>query len=77
MLCLESSALSELANKYSVHTNQISQWKKQAKEQIVVGFSGKQQKSQQSDEARIKDLHAKIGQLLIERDFLQQAFAKI
>jgi len=69
--------LSELASKYGVHTNQISQWKKQAKEQIVAGFSSKAEKSQQSDEARIKDLHAKIGQLLIEKDFLQQAFAKI
>lgn len=69
--------LSELASKYGVHTNQISQWKKQAKDQIVAGFSGKAKKSQQSDEAHIKELHAKIGQLLIEKDFLQQAFAKI
>jgi transposase len=69
--------LSELASKYGVHPNQVSQWKKQAKEQIVAGFSGKAQKAQQSDEARIKELHAKIGQLTVEKDFLQQAFAKI
>ena len=70
-------SLSELASKYGVHTNQISTWKRQAKEGIVASFSGKTEKSQQSDEAHIKDLHAKIGQLLIEKDFLQQAFAKI
>lgn len=69
--------LSELASKYGVHPNQVSQWKKQAKEQIVAGFAGKAQKTQQSDEARIKELHAKIGQLTVEKDFLQQAFAKI
>jgi transposase len=69
--------LSELASKYGVHPNQVSQWKKQAKEQIVAGFAGKAQKMQQSDEARIKELHAKIGQLTVEKDFLQQAFAKI
>jgi len=69
--------LSELASKYGVHPNQVSQWKKQAKEQIVAGFAGKAQKAQQSDEARIKELHAKIGQLTVEKDFLQQAFAKI
>jgi transposase len=69
--------LSELASKYNVHPNQISQWKKQAKEQIAAGFSGKAQKTQQSDEARNKELHAKIGQLTEEKDFLQQAFAKI
>jgi transposase len=69
--------LSELASRYGVHPNQISMWKKQAKEQIAAGFAGKAQKTQQSDEARIKELHAKIGQLTVEKDFLQQAFAKI
>ena len=71
-------SLSELASsKYGVHPNQISQWKQQAKEQIAAGFAGKSQKAQQNDEARIKELHAKIGQLTVEKDFLQQAFAKI
>lgn len=69
--------LSELASKYGVHPNQVSQWKKQAKEGIVASFSGKAQKAQQNDEVRIKELHAKIGQLTVEKDFLQQAFAKI
>ncbi len=69
--------LSELASKYGVHANQISKWKKQAKEQVAAGFAGKTQKIQQSDEALIKELHAKIGQLTVEKDFLQQAFAKI
>ncbi len=36
--------LSELASKYGVHPNQVSQWKKQAKEQIVAGFAGKASK---------------------------------
>ena len=70
-------SLSELASKHGVHPNQISQWKQQAKEQIAAGFAGKPQKAPQNDEARIKELHAKIGQLTVEKDFLQQAFAKI
>jgi transposase len=69
--------LSELASKYGVHPNQVSQWKKQAKDQIAAGFAGKTPKGRQSEEARIKELHAKIGQLTVEKDFLQQAFAKI
>lgn len=68
--------LSELASKYGVHPNQVSQWKKQAKEGIVASFSGKTA-GRQDNEAQIKELHAKIGQLTIEKDFLQQAFAKI
>ena len=38
-------AVSELASKYGMHPNQISQWKQQAKEQIVDGFVGKSQKA--------------------------------
>ena len=64
-------------SKYGVHPNQISQGKHQAKEQIAAGFAGKSKKAQQNNEARIKELHAKIGQLTVEKDFLQQAFAKI
>ncbi|WP_439646696.1 IS3 family transposase [Salidesulfovibrio brasiliensis] len=70
-------SLSELAAKYGVHPNQISQWKRQAKEGVAASFSGKAQKNQQSDEARIKELHAKIGQLTVEKDFLQQAFKNL
>ena len=69
--------LTELSSKYGVHANQISQWKRQAKEGIVASFSGKAENAQRSDEAQIKELHAKIGQLTVEKDFLQQAFAKI
>ncbi|SOB56941.1 transposase [Pseudodesulfovibrio profundus] len=68
--------LSELASKYGVHPNQVSQWKKQAKEGIVASFSGKAV-GRQDNGAQIKELHAKIGQLTVEKDFLQQAFAKI
>lgn len=69
--------LSELASKYGVHPNQISQWKKQAKEGVVASFAGKGSGTPQTSEAQIKELHAKIGQLTVEKDFLAQAFAKI
>jgi transposase len=69
--------IAELASKYSVHPNQISKWKKQAREGVTASFSGKPQSDKQANEAQIKELHAKIGQLTVENDFLQKAFAKI
>jgi transposase len=55
--------LSELASKYGGIP--ISQRKKQAKEGVIAPFSNKAQSDQQTSEAQIKELHAKIGQLIL------------
>ncbi len=67
--------LSELASQYTLHTNQIQQWKKQLLEgsKDVFGASEKERKHFESE---IKELHAKIGQLTMERDFLSKAFGR-
>jgi len=68
--------LSELASKYNVHPNIITKWKKQARQGVVESFSGKAQSSANNHESEVRDLHAKIGQLTVENDFLQKAFAR-
>ena len=68
--------LTELASKYGVHPNMISAWKRQARESIVECFAGKGMAKRNDQETDIKDLHAKIGQLTVENDFLQKAFAR-
>ncbi|MCB2187800.1 MAG: transposase [Deltaproteobacteria bacterium] len=65
--------LSELAVRYEIHPNMIAQWKRQAAEGLVEVFSGKAGRSDVAGEAQIRELHAKIGQLTIERDFLARA----
>lgn len=68
--------LAQLASKYDVHPNVVSSWKRQAQAGMVDVFSGKSEKRDRSHDEEVKDLHAKIGQLTIEKDFLQRAFAR-
>ena len=68
--------MAELSAKYGVHPTMITGWKKKAAEGMVDVFSSKGDKSGQANESEIKDLHAKIGQLTVERDFLSKAFGQ-
>jgi transposase len=65
--------LSELAARFDLHPNMIAQWKRQAVEGMADVFSNKGSKCREVGESQIKELHAKIGQLIIERDFLAKA----
>lgn len=65
--------LAEIAARYNLHPNMITNWKRQAIDNMAEAFSGKADRAKELDEAQLKDLHAKIGQLTIERDFLAKA----
>ena len=69
----EDIPISELSSTYGVHSTVIHRWKKEALGSIEFGFSSKleQQKTDHADE--VKELHAKIGELTMERDFLSKA----
>ncbi len=68
--------LAELASRHKVHPNLIAKWKRQASEGMVDVFSGKKGARDSSYEAEIKELHAKIGELTVEKDFLARAFGR-
>ena len=66
--------ISDLAMKHQLHPNRITQWKRQAIENLAKAFDDKASDAQASREAEVTKLHAKIGQLVVERDFLAKAF---
>lgn len=68
--------LAELASKHSIHHTMIAAWKRQAVEGMAVTFSGASEAAKASIEADLDKLHAKIGQLVVERDFLAKAFGR-
>ena len=51
----------------------IGDWKRQAVEGLVTVFSGKAEAKEGIREEELEKLHAKIGQLVVERDFLAKA----
>jgi transposase len=65
----------QLATKHGIHQTMVGEWKRQAMEGMVAVFSGRSaaQESAKASEAEVEKLHAKIGQLLVERDFLAKA----
>ena len=66
--------LVELSEQFDVHPNQITQWKQQAVENLAAVFDKEAGGRHSEDE--LQALHAKIGQLTLENDFLERAFGK-
>jgi len=68
----EELTMAQLAKKYNLHPNMITNWKRQAVENMQGIFANKKVFEQKDREEEIKELHAKIGQRTIEKDFLKK-----
>ncbi len=67
--------LTEIAERHDLHPNQIQRWKNDLTARAADVF-GADEKDKKDTEAEIDKLHAKIGQLTMERDFLSKALSR-
>lgn len=68
----ERKTLSELAAKYALHPNQISAWKRQAKESLPEVFGSSLNRQQREQEELNAKLYEEIGRLKMEVDWLKK-----
>ncbi len=66
----------EIAAKHRVHPNQVSSWKRQAVDGLGEVFSNGTDRACRAHDSEVRDLHAKIGELTVERDFLAKGLKR-
>ena len=69
-------AIAELSNRFEVHPSQIRKWKNSLAEGAAGIFGGDQAQKKKDDAALVARLYQQIGQLKVERDFLDNALGR-
>lgn len=67
--------VAEISRKYEVHPNMVGAWKRQLADDAAQLFARGPSAAKRDSEDRIRELHAKIGQLTVEADFLKKGLS--
>ena len=73
----EDSTIAELSSKFGVHASVINRWKKEALSGLERAFSSKEKAIKDDYDSVVKNLHTKIGELTVEKDFLEDASRRL
>ena len=68
----EQKTIAELSSMYSVHSTQITKWKRQALDILTLGFGEGQKQRKKDDYDLVQELYQQIGRLKVEVDFLKK-----
>jgi transposase len=69
--------IAELASQYEIHPNQITQWKKTLAAEAAGIFDNGRAKKPKDEKALINQLYQQIGQLKVEKDFLEDSLGHL
>jgi transposase-like protein len=68
--------IAQLAIRFEVHPSQVRKWKKEIEEGAAGIFGSDHVRNKKDDEALVSKLYQEIGQLKVERDFLERKLGR-
>ena len=68
--------IAEIASRYEVHPNMVTKWKKALQDEAATIFGEDHTRKKKQDENLVAQLYQQIGQLKVERDFLENVLRR-
>jgi len=72
----DDETIAQLANRFEVHPSQVRKWKREIEEGAAGIFGSDHGQNKKDDEALMAKLYQEIGQLKVERDFLERKLGR-